>query len=1018
MAEHIDVFISSTSVDLLEHRQAVADVILRLGMHPIDMKNFNATDRNALQLCYDEVCKAEIFIGIYAHRYGYAPDDSVTYHKKDGTVHGGDGKTSITHWEYLWAKELGIPMLFFVVDEEADWKPKFIDDEPAKTSLKEFKAMLGKERVWGKFDTPDSLGKIVGIDLAVLKGNLKLSGDKPRMENFSDYYLGRISEWSQPRYKIDKQFVNLTLLIDQGEETDGMRWTKEERTFTDLREVFAKREHDKAFVLLGAPGSGKSTLLRHLQLDLCLEAMQVGDNNQPISFFIQLNGYRVEYGTPQVWLNQQWVEKYPQLPTLDSLLAKGRMVLLLDALNEMPHKSSADYHERVTLWRELTRSVVVLGNRVVYSCRSLDYSAPLSSKELPVPQISIQNMDDQQVQDFLAVYLPTYADRVWSELRHTTQLDLFRTPFFLKLLCEQVESYQTIPTDRAALFTGFVRQMLKRETEGNNPLLLPNGLLSERDHQKIARNQWGSIYELPERGILLGRLAQLAYAMQQQGLGTDTAQVRVKFDDACDLIDHERDEDILKASVALNVLDEDVAQDEVLFFHQLLQEFFAARQLAKTPQAHLVAVEWRAERVQPSLAETLVHLPSGDPLPPLAQTGWEETTLLATLMTAQPANFVRQISAVNLALAGRCAVALGANCPHDLKTELQQALVQRSQDMTADLRDRISVGLVLGQLGDPRYERKRGKYGDYLLPRLITIPAGEYPMGDDSGQDDEKPAHTVTLEAFQIGQFPVTNAEFACFMDAGGYENEHWWDTPEALAWLKGEGNTDGQKTTYRDARQQLQRLSESDIQNLNVTPQQKDVFLAIRGWSEQFFESWLDETFPAGKTYRKPRYWDDSAFNNPSQPVVGVTWFEARAYCRWLSAQTGYEIDLPTEAQCEAVVRGREGRKYAYGDTFQVERANTFESHIRRTTPVGIFDNATPEGVYDMVGNVWTWTLSIFDQDRFPYPYQADEREDVQRTNVRRVLRGGSSSISLVRVPCIASTSILTTISIISVVA
>ena len=58
----------------------------------------------------------------------------------------------------------------------------------------------------------------------------------------------------------------------------------------------------------------------------------------------------------------------------------------------------------------------------------------------------------------------------------------------------------------------------------------------------------------------------------------------------------------------------------------------------------------------------------------------------------------------------------------------------------------------------------------------------------------------------------------------------------------------------------------------------------------------------------------------------------------------------------------------------------------------MGIFDNATPEGAYDLTGNVWSWTLSIFDQDRFPYPYVVgDDREDIHAPGVRRPLRGGS---------------------------
>lgn len=117
MAERIDVFISSTSLDLQKHREAITKVILKLGLHPIIMETFNPTDRNALQLCYDKVQEAKIFIGIYAHRYGYAPGPDVMYTLANGTVKAGDGETSITQWEYQWARERGLPMRLFVISD-------------------------------------------------------------------------------------------------------------------------------------------------------------------------------------------------------------------------------------------------------------------------------------------------------------------------------------------------------------------------------------------------------------------------------------------------------------------------------------------------------------------------------------------------------------------------------------------------------------------------------------------------------------------------------------------------------------------------------------------------------------------------------------------------------------------------------------------------------------------------------------------------------------------------------------
>jgi formylglycine-generating enzyme required for sulfatase activity len=138
-----------------------------------------------------------------------------------------------------------------------------------------------------------------------------------------------------------------------------------------------------------------------------------------------------------------------------------------------------------------------------------------------------------------------------------------------------------------------------------------------------------------------------------------------------------------------------------------------------------------------------------------------------------------------------------------------------------------------------------------------------------------------------------------------------------------------------------------------------------------------------------QPALWNDDVFNNSAQPVVGVCWHEARAYCAWLSAQTGLHFRLPTEAEWETAARERQGWRYAYGDDFDATRCNTFETHIRRTTPIGVFPGGeTSEGLIDMTGNVWEWTSSLYK----PYRYDAsDGREEPITGNDRRVLRGGS---------------------------
>src|SRR4029450_3766212 len=107
------------------------------------------------------------------------------------------------------------------------------------------------------------------------------------------------------------------------------------------------------------------------------------------------------------------------------------------------------------------------------------------------------------------------------------------------------------------------------------------------------------------------------------------------------------------------------------------------------------------------------------------------------------------------------------------------------------------------------------------------------------------------------------------------------------------------------------------------------------------------------------------------------------------LSVQTDETFRLPTEAEWEAAARGVQRHRYAFGDDFDAARCNTFEIHVRHTTPIGVFPGGqTPEGLVDMTGNTWDWTSSLYT----PYPYDAaDGRETPSPPGARRVVRGGS---------------------------
>ena len=138
------------------------------------------------------------------------------------------------------------------------------------------------------------------------------------------------------------------------------------------------------------------------------------------------------------------------------------------------------------------------------------------------------------------------------------------------------------------------------------------------------------------------------------------------------------------------------------------------------------------------------------------------------------------------------------------------------------------------------------------------------------------------------------------------------------------------------------------------------------------------------------PSHWQE---NRPprtkeNHPVVRVSWYDAMAYCKWLSGLTGKAYRLPTEAEWEKAARGAKASIYPWGDRWDANRCNSKESKIEDTTPVGAYpQGASPYGLLNMAGNVWEWTSSLYRD----YPYRKDDgREDPSSTEAR-VLRGGS---------------------------
>jgi len=235
----------------------------------------------------------------------------------------------------------------------------------------------------------------------------------------------------------------------------------------------------------------------------------------------------------------------------------------------------------------------------------------------------------------------------------------------------------------------------------------------------------------------------------------------------------------------------------------------------------------------------------------------------------------------------------------------------------------------------------------------VALPGGRFQMGaqttdpkapnyDPEANSEEAPVHPVEVSPFAIARFPVTVAEYAVFIEDGGYQQPGWWTAG---------GYGDNQQPDDWDSQQEHPSRPVTGV-----------------CWHEA--AAYCD--------------WLTSRLRRPQGAKGAIPCAEDQ------------RVRLPTEAEWEYAARGTEGRVYPWGNEKpDRERANFDESNVDEPSPVGVFPgDCTPEGVLDLAGNVAEWC-----QDRYEEGYYQRCQEQGVVTDpsggadaaVPRVLRGGA---------------------------
>lgn len=482
------VYVSSTFMDLKDHREAVRQAIRRLGHEDVAMEYYVAEDVRPVEKCLADVRSADLYIVIMAWRYGFIPP--------------GDEK-SITEQEYRAALEADVPCLAFVLSEDQPWLPKFIEHS---AKVAEFRTELMQERVTGLFTSKDDLARQVaeGIQQWERSGDAVSAGvdwDAYRRAVVERYCHVRLSVIAGAQYDRLARIPLLDVFVPQQLRSGRPNYDLPENGAgpapAEDSVVVLGREPKQ--VILGGPGSGKSTLLQASLLaisDVAGDASRVPLPLQdlPLVLLIELRQYALmgspdflTYLTDSVWANFNVLISEAQLV---EVLNSGGAVVFFDGLDEIFEQALRD--RVIDQFRAFTARFA--SARVVVSSRIVGYD----DNELGLAGFEHYTLLDfglKEIREFVPAWYEHYTvdsdDRDAAGLIHRVVdnprlLELAGNPLLLTMMAV-IYKHQDLPEKRWKLYERCTDVLLEdwdvKRKRIRTKELLPLGLPLGRDQK-------------------------------------------------------------------------------------------------------------------------------------------------------------------------------------------------------------------------------------------------------------------------------------------------------------------------------------------------------------------------------------------------------------------------------------------------------------------------------------------------------------------------------------------------------